>query len=268
LNADYTFATGWPTVDVVKTITNTRHKLYFVQDYEPNFYEKGSIEYHLAEESYQKGLIPLSIGPYLTKKIKTKFGIKKGYYFEFASDRNVYFKQSEKYPKMRIIFYARPSTKRRGFQIGIDALTNVYLKHRDEVEIALYGADNLADHNIPFPYTDLGILPQDTLAEEFARSHIGVCFSLSNMSLVPLDMMSCKCAVVEIASERVLGTLQDGHNCLLATYDAKNIAEKINALITDTKMRARITDTAFEFVSKRSWEKSAQQIQTVLQKLK
>jgi len=260
IESDITFATAWATADVVNKIKNTKNRCYFVQDYEPWFFEPETTNYNLAKETYSLGLDIVSIGPYLSNKIKKDFGYKKTYFFDFYSDRNIYFLEPNKGKKIRIIFYARPSTKRRGFSLGVAALSIINKKYGDRIEIALYGDNNLDSYGIDFPFINLGIVSNKELARQFAKSHIGISFSFTNMSLVPLDMMSCRCAVVELNSDTVKYDLIDNYNCLVAENSPDSVAEKLSILIDDDNRREKIVNDAYEFVNKRSQEKSISQL--------
>lgn len=260
IDSDITFATAWSTADFVYNLKDIKNKSYFVQDYEPWFFEVNSENFDLAKRTYSLGLNIVSIGSYLSKKIKKEFNYKKTYFFDFYSDKNVYFVEPKKNnKKIRIIFYARPSTKRRGFSLGIDALSMVYKKYKDNVEIVLYGDNNLGSYNIDFPFINLGIISNKELAEQFSMSHIGISFSFTNMSLVPLDMMSCRCAVVELDSETIMYDLVNEFNCLLAKNDPSSVSEKISFLIDNPNKRDEIINNAYKFVSERSKEKSTTQ---------
>lgn len=260
LDSDISFATAWGTASIVKNIKNTKKRCYFVQDYEPFFFEDGSLGYELAKESYLYGLIPVTLGPYLSDKLKKEFELKETYYFDFYSDKDVYFLNSKKnnFPT-RIIFYARPSTKRRGFGLGIQALKTISEKYKEAVEIVLYGSDSLSDYKIDFPYKDLGIVDNKRLAQEFSFSHIGISFSFTNMSLVPLDMMSCGCAVVELNSETVVFDLKNEVNCLLCENNQEDVVKKISLLIDNPDKRNRLVKNAYDFVSSRTYEKTTEQ---------
>jgi glycosyltransferase involved in cell wall biosynthesis/ubiquinone/menaquinone biosynthesis C-methylase UbiE len=261
IDSDVTFATGWSTAYIVDKIKNTKKKCYFVQDFEPEFYDLNSFEYKAALDTYGLGFSIVSIGPYLADRIKRQFNLNMTYYFDFASDKTVYFVNSDKMKnKTRIIFYARSSTKRRGFSLGIEALQKVYDKYKDAVEIVLYGDNDLQGKNIKFPFLDLGVISNQELARQFSKSDIGISFSFSNLSLVPLDMMSCKCAVIEIDGESTRYDLKNEENCLLCDANVDDISNKISILINDTVKRQKLIDVAYNFVSNRSWEKSVNQI--------
>jgi hypothetical protein len=77
-------------------------------------------------------------------------------------------------------------------------------------------------------------------------------------------MMACRCAVVDIRSERVAGVLENGRNALLADPTPEAIADALLQLLYDPALRNRIVDDAEHWVKPLTWEKSARQIEAVL----
>ena len=259
--ADATIATYWMTVPELQKLDGTGKRYYLVQDFEPFFYPMGS-EYVLAENTYRAGLHCLTLGRWLAKFLYERYGAAADP-FDFAVDTTIYYPRSvppADHP--RVAFYARPSTPRRGYELGMAALARLKAV-RPDVEIMLYGAEKL-NPEPPFPYTNLGILNPWELATLFSSCDVGVVFSLTNPSFVPLEMMACRCAVVDLHSERVEGLLEDGVNCRLAEPTPELIADAVLDLLWDRPKRQAIVERAYEQVRTHSWRHSAQQIEDVL----
>jgi hypothetical protein len=165
----------------------------------------------------------------------------------------------------QICFYARPWTPRRLFPIGVEALQLVH-ERRPDVKIVLYGAEdrNLRQYAIPFPYTNLGILTEQELAELFSASDVGVVFSSTNCSLIPPEMMACKCAVVDLNRETVRGVLEHEVNALLAEPTPEAIADAVVRLLDDEPLRQRLVETAYQQAQQLSWVKSARRVEEIL----
>ena len=74
---------------------------------------------------------------------------------------------------------------RRAYELGVAALGLV--KERvPQSEICFFGTDELVPEP-PYPHRNCGKLGQAELANLFAESEVGVVFSLSNPSFVPLE---------------------------------------------------------------------------------
>lgn len=261
-DADATIATYWETAHQVAGLHNGGIGCYLVQDFEPLFYPAG-VQQIQAERSYQLGLHCITLGHWLARLLQDRYGATANA-FDFALDHELFRPSTAVNPGRppRVVFYARPSTPRRGYEIGIAALQLVHAA-RPDVEIVLYGADHLP--NPPdFYHRNVGILNPYELANLYASADVGVVLSLTNPSLTPLEMMACGCAVVDIASERIEGLLHDGVDALLASPDADAIAGAILRLLHEPTLRAALVENGLREAGRRSWESSVRQIEDVL----
>ncbi len=211
------------------------------------------------------GFSCITAGPWLTRQLRQSCGADADY-FDLAVDHEIYYPRPVDRPDHpRVCFYARPSTPRRLVPIGVEALRRV-CQCRSDVEIVFYGASDveLAEQPIPFPYTNRGILTEDKLSELFSSSDVGLVLSPTNCSRVPLEMMACKCAVVDLNRETVQGVLEHEVNALLADPTPKAIAEAILRLLDDEPLRLRLVETAYRQIQERSWDKSARRVEAIL----
>jgi len=197
----------------------------------------------------------------VTRLLRQQYGAEADY-FDFAVDTEIYSPLNVPRPSHpRIAFYARPSTPRRAYELGVEALKLV-VERSPDVEIVFYGAQSLPQP--PFRVTNAGLVNPWELAKLFSSCDIGLVFSTTNPSLVPLEMMACRCAVVDLASERVEGLLEDGVNCRLAQPTPASIADTLLELVWDRAGRQRIVETAYQQVKDMSWRRSAQQLEAIL----
>jgi len=262
--SDGTVATHWTTAYMVDEADNASKKFYFVQDWEPFFFPMGT-QYLRAEQTYKIGLSCITLGSWLTKRLRDWYDADADY-FDLAVDHSIYYPRAVDKPEHpRICFYARPSTPRRLFPIGVEALKLIH-HQRPDVEIALYGVEDteLRRHQVPFPHTNLGILSEQELAKLFSSSDLGIVLSSTNCSLVPPEMMACRCAVVDLNRETVEGVLEHEVNALLAEPTPEAIADAVLRLLEDDALRKRLIETAYQQVQERSWEKSARRVEEIL----
>jgi glycosyltransferase involved in cell wall biosynthesis len=183
-DADGIFCTSWETAYASFNSKSTGKRFYFVQDFEPFFYATGSLSI-LAENTYRFGFYGTTAGNWLATKLKRDYGMQTDY-FDFGSDSSLYSFENTSSRK-EIFFYARPYTERRGFEMGIMALDLFHQKHPD-ITINLAGWD-VSDYDIPFPYNNLKTLELDQLNEVYNRCAAGLVMSLTNMSLLPLELL-------------------------------------------------------------------------------
>jgi O-antigen biosynthesis protein len=195
--ADYTecdaiIATGWETAYPVFNLKTDAFKMYFVQDFEPYFYGLGSRSV-LAENTYRFNFYGITAGKWLTHKVSSEYGMRADY-FDFGVDVDIYKPKVMPKKKKKICFYARPVTERRAFEVGIIALDIFHQKH-PEYEIEFFGWD-VSDFKIPFPYKNRGILSHSELAELYQSSVACLVLSLTNVSLLPMELLASGCTPV------------------------------------------------------------------------
>jgi glycosyltransferase involved in cell wall biosynthesis len=184
-DTDAIFATGWETAYPAFLDRSRARRFYFVQDYEPLFYPLGS-EALLAENTYRFGYHGITAGGWLAHKLSTEFGMRTDH-FDFSVDRSLYrYDNTER--RNEIFFYARPVTPRRAFEFGLVALED-FARMRPEVKINLAGWD-VSNWEIPFEYENLSSLQLSELNAVYNRCAAGLVLSLSNMSLLPLELLS------------------------------------------------------------------------------
>ncbi|MFU8945615.1 glycosyltransferase family 1 protein [Mycetocola zhadangensis] len=185
------FATGWETAYPAYLDPSAARRFYFVQDYEPSFYALGS-QAILAENTYKFGFHGITAGGWLSHKLSSEYGMKCDS-FDFAVDKTHY-SVTNTGKRNEIFFYARPVTARRAFELGILALAD-FAKMRPDVTINLAGWD-VSNWDIPFKFNNLSSLDLSELNEVYNRCAAGLVLSLTNMSLLPLELMSSGVAPV------------------------------------------------------------------------
>lgn len=191
---DVTFATSWDTCYYVMGFPHTRKRAYFVQDFEPSFFATGS-SYHLAENTYKMPFdFIVTAGDWLKEKMHS-YGFNDVTSFGFAYDKEAYQPKERHDFKKRVVYYARPETERRGFEIALYALAKLK-EHRPDVEVVLYGSNALEHYNIPFEYINKGILSREACGALFAESDCVLVLSLTNLSLLPFEVAATETTLV------------------------------------------------------------------------
>ncbi|WDR02942.1 glycosyltransferase family 1 protein [Devosia algicola] len=182
------FATSWPTAYASCATPSSGKRFYFVQDYEPDFYAV-STDRILAENTYRMGFHAITAGRWLAEKLGNDFAMNADA-FEFGCDTTKY--SNRHGPRNGIAFYARPGTPRRGYELGLLALRSFAAKH-PEIDIHLYGEDV---GPLPFRAINHGLVRPEQLNEIYNKCFAGLSLSLTNVSLVPLEMLAAGCIPV------------------------------------------------------------------------
>lgn len=179
------FATGWETAYPSFLDKTNAKRFYFIQDFEPLFYPTGS-DALLAENTYRFGFHGITAGAWLSTTVREKFGMKADH-FDFAVDKSLY-NVTNTGPRNEVFFYARPVTARRAFEFGVLVL-NDFARLRPDVKINLAGWD-VSSWEIPFPHVNLSSMSLSHLNAVYNRCAAGLVLSLTNMSLLPLELIS------------------------------------------------------------------------------
>lgn len=184
-DTDALFATGWETAYPVFRDSSPARRFYFVQDFEPSFYPVGS-EHVLAENTYRFGFHGVTAGRWLSEKLAHDYGMQTSA-FGFGADLRHY---SFANPGRRngVFFYARPVTTRRGFELGVMALELVARADPD-IPIHLAGWD-ISNYDLPFRHVDHGMQPITALNDIYNQCGVGLVLSLTNLSLLPLELLA------------------------------------------------------------------------------
>ena len=199
---DIVIATGWQTVARALNAVHFRERFYFVQDNEAGFHPMGSSAL-IANWSYTQELACICAGPWLARTLNERFA-RWTRHFDLAYDHTVYYpaanlrgrkqKCGKRLP--RVALYARVGTARRAVELALLGLEHLAASGC-KFEVSLFG-ENITRSSAPFPCTSHGILNAEELAELYRNADIGICFSTTNYSLVPQEMMACGLPVVEI----------------------------------------------------------------------
>lgn len=181
---DAAVASAWDTAHILAMRGQSpMRRLYFVQDFEPYFYPRGSM-YSLAEDTYRFGFRTIALGEMVAQTLRREVGIEPDV-TEFGCDTAVY----RPLPDARrtgVVVYARPGVPRRGFWLARVALERFHRRH-PEVDIHLFGT---IVPGLPFPAQQHGKLNPRELNELYNRCVAGVAMSFTNISLVAEEMLA------------------------------------------------------------------------------
>jgi glycosyltransferase involved in cell wall biosynthesis len=259
-DSDALVATNWMTAYAVRGLGNTARKFYFVQDLEHFFHAAGSLA-EFAKETYRWGFQGITLGNWIADVLQTEFDMPCSP-FGFSYDRDIY--RSHNIPpgsglKNRMLFYARPSTERRGFELGILALSLV-AQRLPNMKFVIVGVSP-GNIRVPFPAVLPGILPPAELAAWYQKCDAALVLSHTNLSMVPLELMACSCAVVSNTGRNVEWLLRDDVS-QLAPPTPQSLATAILELLKDDDLRLKKVDAARAFAEQTHWESEIRKVET------
>jgi O-antigen biosynthesis protein len=258
-DVDAIFATSWETAYAVFNSPNHAKRFYFVQDFEPYFYPLGSM-YKLAENSYKFGFHGITAGGWLASKLEKEYSMATDY-FDFGADEKMY-KYDNAGKRKEIFFYARPYTERRGFEIGLAALDIFHKKH-PEFTINFAGWDT-SNVNVPFPYNNLKTLDISELNALYNRCAVGLVLSYTNMSLLPLELLSS--GTIPVVNDADNNRMVSNNEYIAYCGDTpQEIAKEISSLV-ELKNLPDHAKKASASISTKSWAESGSKFVKIIEK--
>ena len=259
--ADATFATGWTTAYTVRDFRGAGKKYYFVQDFEPYFFAQGS-EYSFAEETYRFGFKAITAGAWLSDKLSKNYNME-AIPFGFSYDRELYFPRTRlDVSKKRIFFYARSITPRRAFELGLLALSQVH-KADPEIEFVLAGWD-MSGYEIPFPFQNAGVVSIDELPDLYSQCDLALVISLTNLSLLPLEVMACGCAVVSNKGPNVEWLLDEAFT-KFSNSSPEALSDAMLDLVNDPVMLDKYKKEGLKFAQSTNWNAEVDKIASIIE---
>jgi O-antigen biosynthesis protein len=254
---DAMFATSWPTAYASLNSRAPGKRFYLVQDFEPFFYPVGT-ESGLAENTYRFGFHAITVGPWLAEKLSAEFGMACDH-VEFGCDTRRY-RLKNHGSRSGVVFYARPSAPRRAFELGALALELFSARH-PEIRIHLFGEKV---GKLPFPFAHHGVLSPDDLNELYNQCAAGLTISMTNISLVPLELLAAGCIPVVNDAHHNRRVLDNPHVCYAPT-SPQGLAEALSQVVTQPDLHA-LARSASESVQAASWAQAGETVERVLQR--
>jgi O-antigen biosynthesis protein len=260
-SAKFSFATSWITAYALRGFSKTAHKLYFIQDFEPAFYAYGS-EYDFALATYSFGFTGVCSGDWLATLLKKDYGMT-CHTIGFSYDSALYQPTVRREPQVRRVFcYCRPPTIRRGLETALLALHIVGLQLPD-VKFVFAGWD-MSNYHFPHPHLNAGTLSLKELPDLYSQCDVALVLSFTNLSLLPLELMACGCAVVSNRGANVEWLLSD-INCVLSDSNPNSIADSIIRTLEQDDYRSNLNTQAMHFARTTSWDKEGTKLDLILQ---
>ena len=256
---DKMIATMWVTVKWLELFSNIDKKYYLVQNYETDFYEKGSPYRAMANATYCKNQIQyVTISKWCKEWLKERFE-KECAYAPNGLDTRVFTPCARDFSgKIRILIEGDCGAWHKNVDESFQIVEKL---DREKFEI-WYLSYNSEPKEWYKPDRFLHKVPFQTVSEVYQQCHILVKSSiLESFSYPPLEMMATGGLAVVRPNGGNKEYLRDGENCLL--YEPENISEaveKIMELAENETLRKHLTEGGLKTARQREWETVKQQI--------
>ncbi|MBC2702344.1 MAG: glycosyltransferase [ANME-2 cluster archaeon] len=268
---DAAIATINTSVDWLESITQKGGKPvrgYYIQDFEPYFYQEGSIEFKIAWKSYTKfpDIIRITKTKWNAELVKDEIGVNCQVVGPSVDIDLFRPRPRNKYTPNRPIYIGamvRPSSPRRGSLQSINLLRNIAVQYKGRVKIIIFGCTrnelNSLNFLNDFAYHHMDVLYRKGLAFLMNELDIFVDFSsYQAMGLTALEAMACGATVIvpqtggskEFVTHELNGLVVD-------TLSENACLKALNRLIVDDELRIKLGKQALRDACRFSPERAA-----------
>ena len=243
--------------------------MLWLQAYEPYFFCYGD-NYFLAKTTYSLGFHIISLGKWNRAQISTNANIpiETIDYIDFPYEPNEYkiitkdYSQYTEKTNLKIVVYIKSDTKRLPIllQIITKKLIDEMKKRGKVIKIIYFGSDNVLKlHN----GINVGKLCVDELNKLYREADFGIVASMTNISLVPYEMLASGLPVIEFKDGSFNYFFPD-ECAIISDFNAKHLADKIEEYCNNpTKLNLMIS-AAQAILKGLSWNKSGEQFIKIL----
>lgn len=269
-SADIVVASSWDTVSFAKKLPG--YKMYFVQDYEPYFYSFGE-RFFLAKKTYEQGLHMVSLGDWNERMIRKECNpVSQVDVIDFPYEAKEYetktrdFSQYEGRKEYTIAVYLKYYGKRLPCIIPYLLTHAAEILDKDGIKLNVEYFGEAKNFQTPGG-KNLGMLNKQELKELYYRADFGMVASMSNISLVPYEMLSAGLPVIEFADGTFADFFPEGSATLIG-FSPEELAEKIKAAVEKPEKLQKQLETAHSYMQNLSWARSAKQFADFMESAK
>lgn len=262
-NANVIIATWWETAYYINSYSITKGvKFYFVRGYEIWYGNKAMVD-----KTYSFPLHIITTSNYLKKLLTDQFGISVVGIVPNGVNFNLFYKneRSSKNQKFKRIGMVYRTQKWKGMRDGFEAFAFVKKKY-PYIKLVLFGGPRGDD--IPSDAEFHKYKQIDELRELYNSLDIFMLPSHEEegFSNPPLEAMACGVACVLTNVGGVPDYTIPGKTALVSPpHDSKALADNLLCLLMDDERRNNIAEAGYKYIRRFSWEKSASQLETILE---
>lgn len=244
---------------------------YYIQDYEPYFFDKKNSDYYEAVESYT--LLPNCVNVTKTTWNANEVMVQTGSECTVIGPSvNIDLFRPRKMwtgkERVEITAMIRPMTPRRGPEMTWRVLREIAKKYKDQVVINVFGCDASKEYEtalffnkvkLDFPFTNYGLLSPAETAILLGKTDIFIDLStFQAMGLTAMEAMASGCATV---LPKYGGTIDFAKNkinsLVIDTLNFEECKRSIESLIDDYSFRNSLAQKAYQDMCQYYPEKSA-----------
>jgi hypothetical protein len=179
--------------------------------------------------------------------------------FEFGCDTEKYHLIND-CARDGVVFYAKPDAPRRAFELGVMAL-KIFSERHPHLKIHMYGS---RIGHLPFSCIDHGVLQPHELNQVYNSCFAGLSLSMTNVSLVPHEMLSAGCIPLVNDAEHNRIVLNNKF-VRYASPDPHSLAGALGEIVTTSNF-ASLASSASASVSSMPWDAAGSAVDESIQR--
>lgn len=269
VNSDIVIATSWESVYYSRKMPG--YKMYFIQDYEPYFNLYGE-SYIMAQKSYEVGYHMVSLGMWNKHMIERECKVNSELeYITFPYEGKEYFAKERNFDSYKnkkefnFAVYIKDVGKRAPYLIQylLTKLKNDFEKEGIKLNIKYYGEDKNFKVEVG---ENIGKLNKKELLDLYNTSDFGLVASLTNISLVPYEMLATGLPVIEF-KEGTFEYFFPENTAIITSFDYKDFYKQIKEAINNPNKLKDMNTNSMKYLNELSWEKTTDEFIQILNEI-
>lgn len=268
IKSDIVIATDWWSAYYAKRCKG--YKMYFVQDYEPYFYCYGDF-FWLAKKTYQFGFHMVSLGEWNKQKIEKECNILGIDVVDFPYEVSEYsylkrnYKGFQNKKTYKIAVYIKQDGKRLPLitQILLKELKQKFESNGKMLDILFFG---MSKSEKVIVGKNIGKLNKNQLQKLYHEVDFGMVASMSNISLIPYEMIASGLPVIEFKDGTFQSFFQEG-SAILTSFDYNDLYQILEHYMENPEELECLQKFAYAQLSELSWEKTSRQFQNIIKEV-
>ena len=266
VKSDVVFATSWESVYYSRKMSG--YKMYFIQDYEPYFNLYGE-SYIMAQKSYEVGYHMVSLGKWTKHMIEKECNINSRLdYITFPYEGKEYFAKERNFDEYKtkkefnFAVYIKDVGKRAPYLIQylLTKLKKDFSEEGITLNIKYYGEDK----NFKCEGGEnIGKLSKSELLNLYNTSDFGLVASLTNISLVPYEMLATGLPVIEF-KEGTFEYFFPEDTAIITSFDYNDFYNQVKEAINNTDKLKEMNKNSMKFLKELSCEKTTDEFIEIL----
>lgn len=268
---DIIIATSWQSVYYVRNFSG--YKAYFVQDFEPYFFKLNE-RYLLAKKTYELGLHIISLGKWNLEQIKRNCNVpenEKLDYIDFPYEPKEYSAGERDYSsysgKKKISFavYSKEDGKRipNLLQVMLEKASKVFNEKGYEIEVNFFGFNKSTKLSFG---NNLGKLNKEEMKSLYEKSDFGIVASMTNISLVPYEMLAMGLPIVEFKDGSFPFFFPE-NTAMLVDYNYNSLVEEVIKSVENPNHIAEMMENSHNYLKTLSWKNSCKQFKDIIENI-